>query len=109
MADTFKVLAQTIPAAITLTDSYTVPGATSATISSFLACNQGSVAANFRVSVAVAGAADATKQYLYYDYSIPKKQTYAGTLGITLATTDVIRVYSDTGNVSFNIFGVEIT
>ena len=31
------------------------------------------------------------------------------TIGMTLAATDVVRVYTDTLGVSFNLFGVELT
>lgn len=110
MADTSKVLSQTIPSATTLTDSYTVPGATSTVLSSFTVCNQSpTVDAAFRISVAVAGAADTPKQYIYYDLPLQAKDTFAGTLGITLAATDVVRVYASTANLSFNFFGVEVT
>ena len=110
MAEALKVLGQSAPAATVLTTLYTVPGATSAVGSSMMVCNQNTTAAiKFRVSVAVAGAADTPKQYVYYDIEIPPRNTFAGTLGLSLATTDVVRVQSDTANVSFNLFGTEVT
>lgn len=109
MAVTYKTLSQTAPGAATLTDSYTVPGATSAIVSSILVCNRSAVATSFRVSVAVAGAADATKQYLYYDVALPGNDTFLATLGLTLAATDVVRVYATLATVTFNIFGSELT
>lgn len=109
MADTLKILGQSNPAATTLTDAYTVPAATSATISSITVCNQGAADTTFRVSVAAAGAADVAKQYLYYDESIPGNRTFAVTLGVTLAATDVVRVYAGNTSLSFNVFGVEVT
>jgi hypothetical protein len=109
MAETLKVLGQDDPTATVLTDLYTVPGATSAVVSSIMVCNQNATAIKFRVSVAIAGAADDPKQYLYYDVAIPALNTFAATLGVSLATTDVVRVESDTANVSFNLFGTEVT
>ena len=109
MANTYKVLGQSIPAAATSTAIYTVPGATSAIISSIVVANQSAVATSFRISVAVAGAALETKQYLYFDVPIFGNDTFTLTLGIGLATTDVIRVYATLATLSFNIFGVEIT
>ena len=100
-----KVLGQAIPAAATLTGLYTVPGATTAVVSTLYACNQGSSVAKIRVSVAVAGAADATYQYIAFDQPIPAGRTWRETTGITLGATDVLRVQSDTGLVSFNAFG----
>lgn len=109
MADTYKVLAQVNPSAATLTDAYTVPGSTSAVISSIVVCNRSAAATSFRISVQVANAADDNKQYLYYDVIIPGNDTFVLTIGITLATTDVIAVYATLATLSFNIFGVEKT
>jgi hypothetical protein len=109
MTDTLKTLSQTYPAANTLTTAYTVPGATSAVVASVIACNRGTGNATIRVSVAIAGAADEEKQYLYYDLPILAKDTFVATLGLSLATTDVVRVYSDSGMVAFTLTGVEVT
>lgn len=107
--ETTKVLAQAAPAATTLTDFYTVPGATATVFSTVTVCNQNAASIKFRISVAVAGAADAAKQYLYYDSVLVANGSVTLTLGITLAATDVMRIYADTTNVSFNAFGVEVT
>lgn len=112
MAETAKPLGQAYPAAGTLTALYTVPGATNAIVSTVVACNQGPVAADVRVSVAIAGAADTPAQYVMY--LTGALQLTAGdsaelTIGITLAATDVLRVWSSTGAISFNAFGVEQT
>lgn len=109
MADTFKTLAQVDPLAATLTDGYTVPAVTSAVISSIVICNRSATDTSFRISVALAGAANDNKQYLYYDLTIPGNDTFVATVGVTLATTDVVRVYATLATLSFNIFGMEIT
>jgi hypothetical protein len=109
MAEAHKPLAQTNPSAATLTDSYTVPSATSAVVSSIVICNRGGTETSIRISVAVGGAANDNKQYLYYDLPLPANDTFIATIGVTLAATDVIRVYAADAQVSFNIFGVEIT
>ncbi len=109
MASTFKILGQINPAATTSTTLYTVPGSTSVVASSLVVVNTDASAATFRVSVAVAGAALNIKQYLVYDAEIAANETTALTLGITLATTDVVRVYASTALLSFNLFGEEIT
>jgi len=109
MADTFKVLGQLVPSATTLTTLYTVPGATSTVNASLVVCNRGSGATTFRVSVAVAGAADDPKQYIYYDVTINGNDTFIATIGVTLAATDLVRVYAGNGNLTFSLFGVEIS
>lgn len=109
MTETAKVLAQVSPAATTLTTLYTVPSSTSTVVSSIIICNSNSSTVTFRVSVAVAGAADNVKQYLYYDLPLLANDTFIATIGCTLATTDVVRCYASSTNVSFQMFGIENT
>jgi len=107
--ETLKVLGQAVPTANVLTDLYTVPASSSAVISSIVVCNQNSSSTiAFRVSVAVGGAADTPKQYLYYDLPLTNNDTFVATIGISLAQNDVVRIQSDTANVSFNLVGVEV-
>ncbi len=109
MAVTPKILSQTVPLATTLTDSYTVPAATAATVSTVLVCNRGGTDATFRLSLAVAGAVDATKQYAYYDTPVRANSSFAATLGITLGAADVVRVYASNTSLSFSVLGVEVS
>ncbi len=108
MANTYKSLGQQAPSATTETTLYTVPSATSAIVSSLVVCNR-STSATFRVSVAVGGGATANKDYLYYDATIDANYTIALTLGLTLAATDKVKVYASSANLSFNLFGTEVT
>ena len=109
MADTLKILRQSALAATTLTDVYTVPASRSATISTISICNRAVSSCTFRISVAIAGAADTNAQYIFYDMPLPANDTFTATIGITLATTDKIRAYASTANVSVNVFGVEVS
>lgn len=108
-AETMKVLCQSKPTATTLTDCYTVPALTSAVVSTIVVTNQSATGTSFRISVAVAGLADTAKQYISYDVPIAGNETIVLSLGIGLATTDVVRVYNTLATLSFNVFGVEIT
>lgn len=109
MAEARLVLGQSIPVAATLTAIYTVPASTDAIISTITACEQNGGATTIRISVAVAGAADATKQYIVFGAALQANETKAFTLGMTLTATDVVRVYSASGFVSFSAFGVQLT
>lgn len=109
MASTYKVLGQSAPSATTLTDVYTVPAATSAIISTITVAERAGAVATFRLGIAVAGATGATKQYFAYDAALAANGTATFTLGISLAATDVVRAYASTGNLSVNVFGVELT
>ena len=108
MAFTYKVLGQSNPSATTNTNLYTVPAATSAVVSSLTVCNQAGTAGTFRIAVRPAGAAIAAQHYLAYDTAIPANDVITLTLGITLATTDIITVYASSANMSFSAFGSEI-
>lgn len=109
MADTLKILGQSAPSAATLTDIYTVPAVTSAAVSSIMVANRSATATSIRVSIAPAGAADATSQYIVYDLAIDGNDVITLNVGITLATTDKIRVYATLATVSFSVFGVEVS
>ena len=108
MADTPKVLGQLNPSATTLDDLYVVPAATNIVSSSIVVCNTGGTDTTFRISIAIVGAADNIKQYIYYDVPISAKDTFIATIGITLEATDKIRVYAGNANLTFNLFGTEI-
>jgi hypothetical protein len=110
MATTYKVLGQAAPSATTETDLYTVPASTSSIISSLTVANRSSsTAATFRISTSASGGATATKDYIAYDITIPPNGITVLTLGLTLATTDKVRVYASTANLSFNAYGTEIS
>lgn len=109
MAETRKVLGQSNPLAATLTDLYTVPALTQVVASTLTVANRSAVATSFRLSVAVAGAADANEQYIAYDVPIAAFESQAFTIGITLGAADVVRVYATLATLSFNLFGVELT
>ena len=109
MGEVLKVLGQVAPAATTQTALYTVPAATVATCSTIVVCNQTNASIKFRARVKVGGAADDAKQFLFYDVVVLKNSSFTATIGITLGATDVVAVYSDTANVSFNLFGVEVS
>ena len=108
MTEILQVLGQIVPTANTLTTLYTVPGATSASVSSITICNQNLVEVLFRISIAIGGISDDPKQYLYYDLPLDGNDTFIATIGISLGAADEVRVQSDTASVSFNIFGVEV-
>lgn len=104
MADVWGALAQSAPAATTLTDAYTVPSAKHATVEVMM-CNR-STSTTVRLQHAIAGAASANAQYLLYDYPLDANASVV-TARFTVKATDVVRVYSTSGNVTFNINGIE--
>ena len=108
MATTYKVLGQSNPAATTATNLYTVPSATATVVSTISVCNQASTAATYRIAVRPAGATLAAQHYIVYGATVPASDSTMITVGLTLATTDVVTVYASSANLSFNAYGSEI-
>ena len=109
MPTALKTLGQVVPSAASLTTLYTVPASTTTVCSSIVACNQSATPTSFRIAVRPAGAAIDPKHYIYYDIPIAGNDTFVATIGISLATTDVVSVYATLATVSFNLFGSENT
>jgi glucose-6-phosphate dehydrogenase assembly protein OpcA len=109
MPTVYKTLGQSAPSATTNTDLYTVPSSTSAVISTVVIANRAATSAAFRIAIRPAGETVANKHYIAYDVPVGASDSTTLTIGITLATTDVITIYASTANLSFNAFGSEIT
>lgn len=108
MPSVYKVLGQSAPAATTNAQLYTVPAATSAVCSTLAIANRG-VSTSVRVAVRPAGATIANEHYIAYDTPVNQYDSIFLTLGVTLAATDVVTVYAGTADVSFSLFGSELT
>lgn len=106
--ETIKVLGQSAPSATTATTLYTVPSSTSTVISTIVVANRASTAGTFRIAIRPSGASLADQHYIAYDAAVPANDSIILTLGITLATTDVVTVYASSANQSFSAFGSEI-
>ena len=104
---TYKVLAQSAPTAATATTLYTASNAT--IVSTLNASNIGGTQDTIRIAVRPAGATLANQHYIAYDVTVGASDSTVLTLGLTLATTDVITVYASTANLSFSAYGSEIS
>lgn len=87
---------------------YTPSSTNTAVVSTISICNQSASPDTFRVAVQPAAAAIATKHYIAYGTTVPANNTIVLTLGVTLANTDIITVWTANGTSSFNVFGVEV-
>lgn len=108
MANTYKVLGQQIPAANTATTLYTCGTANGAVASTLTVCNQGATT-TVRLAVRPAGATLTNSQYIVYDAVVNSNDTLFLTIGVSLANTDVITCQAGTANVSFGLFGTELS
>ena len=107
---TYKILGQQAPAVTTNVDLLTVPAATEAIGSTLVIANTNATATTARVFARIVGAAAATTNAILYDVNIPANSTATFTLGITLATTDVLTVRTATANaLTFTLFGTLVS
>ena len=109
MAYTYKVLAQSAPAATTNTDIYTVGSGKQAIVSTITIANRSSATENYRIAIRPAGTTLANQHYIAYDAAILANDSILLTIGLTLAATDVVTVFASTANLTFNLFGSEIS
>lgn len=108
MASSYKQLGQQAPAATTEVTLYTVPASKAAVLSTISVCNRDSGSATFRIAVLPGGGTTANADYLYYDETVTGNSTFLITAGIAMATTDVIKVYASTANLTFHAYGDEL-
>jgi alpha-L-arabinofuranosidase len=109
MTTVYKVLAQSNPAANTLTTVYTVPAANSAVLSTIMIANiSGTSNATYSLAVQKGGAALTSNNYIIFNSTVLANDSAALTLGITLAATDVLSANCSIANVAINVFGSEV-
>ena len=107
--NSYKVLGQAAPtSANTETILYTVPSGFMALGSVLSICNQGATTGTCKVAVRPAGISSTAKTFLLYDTYINPNDTLMLTLGLSLATTDVIGVWASTTSFSFVLSGSEV-
>ena len=109
MSEVYKILGASAPSATTQTTVYTVAASTEAIVSSIVVCERGGNSATFRIAILSGGGTVANEDYIAYDHSISANETIVLTLGVGLAATDEVEVYASTADLSFNVFGMEIT
>jgi hypothetical protein len=109
MALAYKVLGQASPAAATYTDLFTSPSATETVVSTIVVANRQVGASTFRIAVRPAGETLSDKHFIAYNVGIEASDSTTLTLGITLAPTDVVTVWSLTNMLSFSAFGTQIS
>ena len=109
MPTTYRVLGQAAPSATTDTTAYTVLTGVQTVVSSIVVANRGSDGTTFRVAIRPNGSALADEHYIAYDAAIARNDSKVLSFGITLNEDDVITVYAGNGNLSFNVYGTEIT
>jgi hypothetical protein len=106
---TYSILGQSNPAAATATTAYTVPSTTNTVVSSLIVCNRSTTPTTFRIYLDPAAGGASDEKYIYYGLPIDGNDTFIATIGVTLATTDLVRVYATLATLSFTVVGSEIS
>lgn len=109
MANAYKVLGQEDDASANNVTLYTVPASTETIVSTIVICNREAATNTFRLAIRPDGATLANEHYIAYDSDIVANDSITLTLGVTLDAADVVSVGASDGNVSFSIFGTEIS
>ena len=109
MANAYKVLGQLADASANDVTLYTCPSSTETVISSIIICNRESATNTFRLAVKANGGSVANEDYIAYDARFGANDTITMTLGITIDASDVICAGASDANVSFSVFGAEIS
>ena len=109
MPTAYKVLGQLAPSATTDTTLYTVPSSTEAIISTLVVANRAATAATYRIAIRPNAATLANLHYIAFDVPVPANDSVTLTLGLTMDATDVITVRASTADLTFSLFGSEIT
>lgn len=93
-----------------LEDLYTVPSSTSTVISSIVVANRSGSTEAYSIAIRTNGDPIDNKHYIAYNIPLAANDSLALTIGVTLGQNDVVSVLdSSGGNLSFNLFGSEIS
>lgn len=109
MASNYKVLGQVAPSSQSNTDVYTVPASGQAVVSTIVIANRSSTDASYRIAVRPGGASISNEHYVAYDVRVRPEDSTGLTLGVTMNSNDVMTVWASDSNLSFSVFGLEIT
>jgi len=108
MTTIYGPLAQAAPGAADLINLYVVPIQQRIEGARVICTNRGSSIAAARVALAPGGATDSPAQYIAYDKPVEAFDTVSS-VEFQAGERTVIRVRSDTGEMSFTLIGVETT
>lgn len=107
----YKVLGRKAAAATTAEELYAVPSGSAAVVSTIVIANRSASARTYRLAVKpTSGTTLADEHYLAYDVAIAANDSTALTLGVSLASGNVIVTYaSAASSLTFTAFGSELT
>jgi len=112
MPNTYKRLGAINPSANTQTNVYVVPAATSAVVSSITICNQSASNASFSLALMDASQFSSpapAATFIVRGATVPAADTIVLTMGLTANANSVFVANTNLANLSFSMFGSEIS
>ena len=88
---------------------YNTSPTTSAILSTMVICNRSSVDKKFRIAITSSAITPENQEFIAYDTTVAGEDSTFITIGVTLGTSDYIRVSSTDSNLSFTAFIAEIS
>jgi hypothetical protein len=105
---TYKVLAQMIPVANTLTDFYVVPEDKQVVISTFVIANRSTAtSAPYKVLIVPSDVTYGVQHTFAENLTVAGRESALITIGITLSAGDKVIIQSGSTDLSFSLFGAE--
>lgn len=109
MADTHRQLAQSAPAALTNVTIYTVPASTKARVYGVVVANTRTASAKFRLYLVPSAGSATDSNVIYKDIVVPGGDAFVANIVAVMEAAGFIVAYSDTGDLTFTISGMERT
>jgi len=88
---------------------YNTTSTTRAVLSTIVVCNRGSADKQFRIAVADAEDTPSNEEFIAYDTTVAGEDSTFITIGVTLGTSEYVRISSTDTNLSFTAFVAEIS
>jgi len=112
MPNTYKRLGAINPSANTQTNVYVVPAATSAVVSTISVCNQATTNASYSLALMDSSQFNASAPaatFLVRGAVVPAADSIILTIGLTANANSIFVANTSSPNISFSMFGSEIT
>ena len=109
MAQSYKILGQVNPTANTLSNVYVTPASTEGVVNSIIIANQNTTNASFSLIVRPVSESIADKHYIVRGCVVPGSDTMTMTLSLTLQSDVILAANTNSSNLSFGAYGVEIS
>lgn len=105
----YKILGRKAAAATTAEELYVVPSGSSAVVSTIVIANRSAASKTYRLAIKqTSGTTLGSEHYLAYDVPIAANDSTALTLGITLASGNVVVTYASAADLTITAFGSEL-